>query len=572
VVVIAPLLALAPGAGRISIDLDRLVGSRALIQAGSGGGKSRALRYLLEQTHGHIQQIVIDPEGEFSSLREKFDYLLAAKDGDVPAEPRSARLLCRRIMELGVSAVIDIYDLKLPKRREFVRLFLDELVNLPRSLWRPLMVAIDEAHMYAPERGQGEAESLDAVIALCTLGRKRGFCPVLATQRLSKLHKDAAAELNNKLIGLTGLDVDLKRAADELGFDKEQRNSLRNLLPGHFYAFGPAIGAPGVSLVRTGEVLTTHPEPGQVAPPPPPAPAAIAELVKQLQDLPAQAEEEARSVEDLQLRVRSLESDLRKARQGGAPDPTVISRAVEDATRPLTGHISTLEAKLGAVEALSDRLTDVLKRGASPNAAAPAAPVARWTTPPTPPARRPEPSPPLPTITTRAAADLVSTTLVSRPQQKILDALATYESFGEFNPEVTAVAMMAGYRSGAGHWNNLRGSLGTAGWAVAVGGRLSLTESGRALAHAKPIKTLADLHQVWLDLLEGPQRKVLTVLLEKYPNPVKVDDLAEAAGYTPGAGHFNNVKGSLSTLGALVYPARGYARASQLLFPKGLSR
>lgn len=48
-------------------DLDALVDTRLLVQANSGGGKSWCLRRLLEQTHGKVQHLVIDPEGEFSS-------------------------------------------------------------------------------------------------------------------------------------------------------------------------------------------------------------------------------------------------------------------------------------------------------------------------------------------------------------------------------------------------------------------------------------------------------------------------------------------------------------------------
>jgi hypothetical protein len=46
----------------------------------------------------------------------------------------------------------------------------------------------------------------------------------VATQRLSKLHKDCAAELLNKFIGYTD-DVDLQAAGDQLGMTKEQRAS-----------------------------------------------------------------------------------------------------------------------------------------------------------------------------------------------------------------------------------------------------------------------------------------------------------------------------------------------------------
>ena len=53
----------------LTLNISSLVTSRALIQANSGGGKSYAIRKLLEETHGKIQHIVIDLEGEFASLR-----------------------------------------------------------------------------------------------------------------------------------------------------------------------------------------------------------------------------------------------------------------------------------------------------------------------------------------------------------------------------------------------------------------------------------------------------------------------------------------------------------------------
>jgi DNA helicase HerA-like ATPase len=69
-------------------------------------------------------------------------------------------------------------------------------------------VILDEAHIYCPERGSGDSESTEAVISLMSQGRKRGYAGIIATQRLSKLHKDAAAEANNVIIGRTWLDAD----------------------------------------------------------------------------------------------------------------------------------------------------------------------------------------------------------------------------------------------------------------------------------------------------------------------------------------------------------------------------
>ena len=211
---------LGPG---VRCDLQQLIDTRALIQANSGGGKSHALRRLLEQTHGRVQQLVIDPEGEFASLRERYDSILAARHGgDTAADPRGATLLAERLLELGVSAILDISELKAHERITFVRHFLEALVDAPKTLWHPALVVVDEAQVFCPQHG--EAESAAAVIDLATRGRTRGFSAILATQRLSKLHQDAAAELNNTLIGRTGLDVDRQRA----GYGNVQRKGFVN--------------------------------------------------------------------------------------------------------------------------------------------------------------------------------------------------------------------------------------------------------------------------------------------------------------------------------------------------------
>lgn len=318
-----PTIGKVVGGGPLHIDVSKLVESRLLLQANSGAGKSWAGRRLLEQTHGQIQQIVIDPEDEFHTLREKYDYVLAGRDGgDCPAEPRSADLLARRILELGVSTIIGIFELKAHERYTFVRRFLDALINAPRRLWHPVLVFIDEAHMFCPEKGK--AESAASVIDLMTRGRKRGFCGVLATQRISKLHKDAAAETNNKLIGRAALDIDMRRAAEELGFStKEQQRSLRTLKPGQFYAFGPAF-CDEVELIKVGKVITTHPRAGQRAAPPTPPRAKIKKVLKELEDLPQEAQQEIQSLAVAKKEIANLRRELTGAKK--AEPKTVVKK------------------------------------------------------------------------------------------------------------------------------------------------------------------------------------------------------------------------------------------------------
>src|SRR5512142_2250512 len=120
---------LGPG---IDIDVPQLIKSRLLIQANSGGGKSYTIRRVCEQTFGLVQHIIIDREGEFYTLREKHDYAVFGKGGDGPADLKSAPLLARRLLELRLSAIVDIYELG-ARQAQFVKLFLEALVDVPRS-------------------------------------------------------------------------------------------------------------------------------------------------------------------------------------------------------------------------------------------------------------------------------------------------------------------------------------------------------------------------------------------------------------------------------------------------------
>jgi Helicase HerA, central domain len=357
-----PLL-IGPG---VRCDLSRLIATRLLVQASSGAGKSWLLRRLLEQSHGKVQQIVIDPEGEFASLREKYDYVLAARrGGDTAADPRTAKLLAERLLEVGVSAILDIYELPSHDRVRFVKLFLEALIDAPKKLWHPVLVVLDEAHVYCPETG--EAESDDAVKGLCSRGRKRGFCAVLATQRLSKLAKDAAAECNNKLIGRTTLDVDMARAGDELGFTKANRLALRDLEDGEFFAFGPALSRV-VTKVMVGGITTSHPKVGGLAAVAPPPSQRIKALLPKLSDLPAEAEAREKTVADLKTDLTTARRELADAKRDFARASQKIETKIVERPVLKTEQITRLEALVtkamvvsGETALVAKEITDALK-------------------------------------------------------------------------------------------------------------------------------------------------------------------------------------------------------------------
>lgn len=543
---------------KIFLDLESLVDTRLLIQANSGGGKSYLIRRLLEQSHGKVQQIVIDLEGEFGTLREKYDYILAGKDGDVPANPKSAPLLARKLLELGVSAIVDLYELPHQDRKRFVRLFLEAMIDAPKELWHPVLLVIDEAHQFCPEKG--EAESAAAVIDICTRGRKRGYCAILATQRLSKMNKDAAAECNNKLIGRTGLDIDMKRAAEELGFTgKEQYLSLRSLESGEFFAFGPAISRQ-VIPIKIGTVETQHPKAGArfkthtVQPT-----AKIREVISKLADLPKEAEEEARTVDELKKEVRELKRhkcevvNQNPIKIEKIEVPMVGKRALEGLTKSEKELRRASKLILDAsqnIESNINKLSGEIAKVQRPN----------------------NPIPPKESLAKYPIANSIKvteekTSILSGPEQRIVNAIAWMESIGVEEPEQTAVAFLAGYTVGGGGFNNPKGSLRSKGLIEYRGNNLVLTVNGRIFA-SPPLETLntAALHEKILARLPGPEQRLLKPLLMSYPGYLSNDELAQQSGYQVGSGGFNNPKGRLKTLGLIEYPVPGTAKARDILF------
>ena len=323
----------------VALDLQALLRGRLLIQGGSGSGKSWLLRRLAEQLFGKIPVIIIDPEGEFATLRERYGYVLVGKGGETPADVRSAGLVALQLLELHASAVCDIFELKPHERHRWVKAFLDALIDAPKRLWQPVVIIVDESHLFAPEKGAGESEASDSMISLTTRGRKRGYAAVFATQRLGKLRKDAAAELQNILVGHTFIDIDRKRAADELGVPSGTKDraaffdEVKLLSFGQFYGLGRAITMDR-TLIAVGGVTTTHPKPGftkRVALEPPPPPNKVKALLPKLADLPKEAEEKAANEATLRRRVRELEHELRdtKRTQPAAPVPQIERKRVE---------------------------------------------------------------------------------------------------------------------------------------------------------------------------------------------------------------------------------------------------
>lgn len=245
----------------VTLNIEKLLEGRLLIQGASGAGKSWTLRRLLEQSAGRIQQLVIDPEGEFKSLADELGYLYI--EGHKLKGPALAEM-ARRARANRISMVVDLSDARREEQMMAVAAIFHALVECPQEMWHPALVAVDEAHLFAPWGTQGQESSavrkasIAAVVDLMSRGRKRGLAGVLATQRLARLSKSVVSEVHNFLIGINTLDLDVKRAAETIGWEmRKAYDRLPTLSPGEFIATGPAFSLSAVE-VRIGAVKSRH--------------------------------------------------------------------------------------------------------------------------------------------------------------------------------------------------------------------------------------------------------------------------------------------------------------------------
>ncbi len=540
--------------GNAELDLDIVLESNLLVQAASGGGKSWLIRRLVEQTFKHVPICIIDIEDDFSSLREKFDFVLAGPNGETPIDVKTARLLARRMLELRMSIVCNLFELQPAMRRVWIREFFNALIEAPKSLWTHFLVFLDEAHLSAPEKE--ESVALGAVRDMAARGRKRGYGLVAATQRLGKFDKDAAAECKNVVIGQTFMDIDRDRAAASLGigrgearraFDKE----VKLLDPGQFYALGRAL-VREPRLFMSGAIQTTHPKAGQrgrLKPPPPTR--AILHLLPQLADLPQEAETEIKTLEGFKAENARLVRELAAAKRA-APAAQPVEKLVEKVVvAPLppelreisvsaSKHVVDVDRELTALGKASGALyenantihkrLEALQRQYVMPLKTELVNLDRLV--------RHQPKAKLAAALAQQASSTSALKLSGTPvrtgaspssdiggaPQRMLEGLKLLGGRGSKR----AVAALATIKASTGSFRTYLSTLRTAGFVTTEGDYMILTPAGSEQAGVLEIPgTVEGFFEMWAKHLGGTEREILRVLVDCGANSATSADIAE---------------------------------------------
>lgn len=541
-----------------------------------GAGKTYLASVLAEEMLKAGQTIIaLDPTGAWWGLRSAFSVaVLGGEHGDIPLQETAGELIAQAVVDNRFPAVIDLSLFRKGAMIRFMVGFLETLYRLNRD---PVHLFVDEADAFAPQGrnfGGEENRMLGAMEDIVRRGRKRGIGCTLITQRPAVLNKNVLTQCENVFalrmvhprdIGALKEWIDVHAEPSQ---SKEVIDSLPSLPIGDAWFWSPGwMGTLKRIHVRQRETFDSSatPKPGEKAKKPKSlAELDLAALGKQIEATVEKVKaddprELRRKMAEQQKKIMDLEKQLKDR-----PTETIPEVRIERVEVPVLKN-GLLEKAAKVIDRLAE-ITGPLNAAFAKVAAAPAV------TPPSPtlPISRPKPTPiTRPPATPRPAARAVEVVEgeLTGPEQRILDAIAWLESIGIQSPEQTAVAFLAGYTYGGGAFNNPRGSLRTKGLVEYVAGDcIMLSDAGRELAK-KPEAALTseELHRMVMERLPGPERKLLSVLLEVYPNDLSNEELAERTGYSLG-GAFNNPKGRLRTLGLAEYPSPGRVRARSILF------
>lgn len=121
----------ADAGGPIGFDVSKLIEGRLLVQGASSAGKSWTLRRLLEQTARTVQQVIIDPEGEFRSLVDVFGHIHL--EGHL-LDAATLAIAARRAREHRLSIILDLSQMERDDQMIAATAFIGALIDCPVSI------------------------------------------------------------------------------------------------------------------------------------------------------------------------------------------------------------------------------------------------------------------------------------------------------------------------------------------------------------------------------------------------------------------------------------------------------
>ena len=234
------------------IDADKLVTGRTCIIGQSGSGKSYTVAVFCEElAKNNIGFCIIDTEGEYFSLKEKYPLLWVGSNENCEIDINDVNFstLSEKILKKDFPTIIDVSEVDDPQK--IVSNFLKSMYKTSGKLKKPFLIIIEEIDKFAPQRGNNVIE----IEEISKRGRKRGLGLTIATQRPALVNKNVLSQCGNQIVGKLTIKNDIDSV--KLFFpNKKDLEKLPLLNPGLFFIQGDIISEPKIVEIRERE--TTH--------------------------------------------------------------------------------------------------------------------------------------------------------------------------------------------------------------------------------------------------------------------------------------------------------------------------
>jgi len=544
----------------VTTTIDDIRKNKILLEGDSGSGKSHIDVVLIEGTDKKAQRLIIDIEGEYFPLKNHFEFLLIGKSTDdvkvdieLNINDVYVEKLAIKLLESSADTIIDLSEYP-TEATHFVSILLKALLKHAKKMKRQLLIFIDEAHVFAPEKGTGSEESLKAVIEMAKRGRKRGIGLICATQAMADFSKNVVRQLRTRFIGNCTLESDVKAAARVLGFDKKKEKELSELGEDHyFFVAGKGIKVNGkkpnhmlkIKAIPTKTELYDF-EFSKTAKIKEVNPDAIKQIKEEFSDIPELIDTELTKQERLEKESIDNKKTMQEQKfkisqlekQQPKQDPQALQKsydkgfneAIKQIKPQLEKQINELKTNLRAFKPIIQRIVSIGKELTKfDDMILELNKILEIKTDEIKQVKQKlvisEPKQEL--VTTQSIEPVsVDGIELTGPETKILIAIVQRSNHSGTRNQIS---VMSGYSIKSSGFTNPLGHLRKLGLITYGPNTLTATDSGIAvLGDYTPLPTDSEtICNYWLNKVSGPERRILEQIIKAYPNVISREECAE---------------------------------------------
>ena len=177
----------------VELPVIEVLTGRGFVTGKSGSGKSNTANVIAEELlKQNFPLMIIDTDGEYYGLKEKFELLHVGADEacDLQINVHHAPKLAQLALEENVPIILDVSGyLDGEEANEIIAETVKRLFMKEKSLKKPFLLLVEEIHEYLPEKG-GTDECGQILIRVAKRGRKHGLGLCGMSQRPANVKKD----------------------------------------------------------------------------------------------------------------------------------------------------------------------------------------------------------------------------------------------------------------------------------------------------------------------------------------------------------------------------------------------